>query len=141
MYFGNKPRAGCSYCHDPFVKPFPTFIRTVDTVSRGVGEKKQNHKSQYHMNKTTRLLITAAALTGLYTGALATKSFAADDKAGTPATKDSKDATAKHDCKGKNACKGQGGCGASDNGCKGKNSCKGKGGCASAMDKKDEPKK
>ena len=92
------------------------------------------------MNKSTRLLITAAALAGLYSGALATKSFAAD--AGTPATKDAKDANAKHDCKGKNACKGQGGCGASDNGCKGKNSCKGKGGCASAMgDKKEDAKK
>ncbi|MDB6114673.1 MAG: hypothetical protein JWQ62_1618 [Lacunisphaera sp.] len=93
------------------------------------------------MTKSTRLLITAAALAGLYSGALATKALA-DDKAGTPAA-DSKDAkAAKHDCKGKNACKGQGGCGASDNGCKGKNSCKGKGGCASAMgDKKDDAKK
>jgi len=91
------------------------------------------------MNKSTRLLITAAAIAGLYSGALATRSFAADDKAGTPSS-DSKDSKAKHDCKGKNTCKGQGGCGASDNGCKGKNSCKGKGGCASA-DKKDEPKK
>jgi hypothetical protein len=90
------------------------------------------------MNKSTRLLITAAAIAGLYTGALATKSYAADDKAGTPA-KDSKDA-AKHDCKGKNACKGQGGCGTSDKGCKGKNSCKGHGGC-STMDKPAEPKK
>ena len=90
------------------------------------------------MNKSTRLLITAAALAGLYSGALATKSFAAD--AGTPAA-DSKDAkAAKHDCKGKNSCKGQGGCGGSDNGCKGKNSCKGHGGCSTA-DKKDEPKK
>ena len=91
------------------------------------------------MTKSTRLIITAAALAGLYTGALATKSFAAEDKAGTP-TK-SPDA-AKHDCKGKNACKGQGGCGASDNGCKGKNSCKGHGGCSSAMgDKHDDAKK
>ncbi len=82
------------------------------------------------MNKSTRLLITAAAIAGLYAGALASKSYATDT-AGTPAG-DSKDAKAKHDCKGKNACKGQGGCGASDNGCKGKNSCKGKGGCATA---------
>jgi len=94
------------------------------------------------MNKSTRLLITAAAITGLYAGALATKSFAAEEKAGTPAA-EKKDAS-KHDCKGKNACKGQGGCGASDNGCKGKNSCKGKGGCASAHkeeSKKEEHKK
>jgi hypothetical protein len=85
------------------------------------------------MNKSTRLLITAAAITGLYTGALASKSYARDT-AGTPAG-DSKDAT-KHDCKGKNACKGQGGCGTSDNGCKGKNSCKGNGGCDTSGTKK-----
>jgi hypothetical protein len=89
------------------------------------------------MNKSTRLLITAAAMAGLYTGALATKSYAAD--AGTPSS-DSKDAKVKHDCKGKNSCKGQGGCKAGDNGCKSKNSCKGKGGCSTA-DKKDDAKK
>ena len=79
------------------------------------------------MTKSTRLLITAAAIAGLYSGALVSKSFA--DDAGTPTAP--KDAS-KHDCKGKNACKGQGGCGASDNGCKGKNSCKGHGGCSTA---------
>ena len=91
------------------------------------------------MNKSTRLLITAAAITGLYAGSLASKAFAHDDKAGTPAAKDSKDKSsckgkdgckAADSCKGKNDCKGKGGCGSSDNGCKGKNSCKGKGGCA-----------
>jgi hypothetical protein len=91
------------------------------------------------MNKSTRLLITAAAIAGLYTGALATKSYAGDDKAGTPA-KDSKDA-AKHDCKGKNACKGQGGCKSADNSCKGKNACKGHGGCSTADKPADAPKK
>ena len=89
------------------------------------------------MNKSTRLLVTAAALAGLYSGALASRSYAADANAGTPAG-DSKDAS-KHDCKGKNACKGQGGCGTSDNGCKSKNSCKGKGGCASAEKPADKP--
>ncbi len=83
------------------------------------------------MNKSTRLIITAAAIAGLYSGALVAKSYGADDKAGTPATKDAKD-TAKNDCKGKNGCKGQGGCKTGDNGCKGKNSCKGKGGCKTA---------
>ncbi|MDI1320347.1 MAG: hypothetical protein PSW75_09175 [bacterium] len=87
------------------------------------------------MNKSTRLLITAAAMAGLYTGVLATKSFAADTAGKEDTAK--KDA-AKHDCKGKNSCKGQGGCGASDNGCKGKNSCKGKGGCSSAMGEKHD---
>ena len=34
------------------------------------------------MNKSTRLIITAAALAGLYAGSIASKAFAADDKAG-----------------------------------------------------------
>ncbi len=68
-------------------------------------------------------------MAGLYSGALATKSFASMN-AGTQ-EEGKKDST-KHDCKGKNGCKGQGGCGSSDNGCKGKNSCKGKGGCSTA---------
>ena len=100
-------------------------------------EETRTNKIPVHMNKSTRLLITAAAVAGLYSGALATKSSAAD--AGTPATKDAKDAKATHDCKGKNACKGQGGCGGSDNGCKGKNSCKGHGGCSTAAKPKDAP--
>jgi len=91
------------------------------------------------MNKSTRFIITAAALAGLYAGSLATRALAADDKAGS-ADKTKAD-TGKHDCKGKNACKGQGGCGGSDNGCKGKNSCKGKGGCSTADAKKDDTKK
>ena len=92
------------------------------------------------MNKSTRLIITAAAMAGLYTGALAVKTYGADkDKGGQTAPTDDKK-TDKHDCKGKNTCSGRGGCGSGDNGCKGKNSCKGKGGC-STMDKKDEKKK
>ena len=90
------------------------------------------------MNKTTRLLITSAAIAGLYAGSLASKAFAADDKAG--AAEKAKADKGKHDCKGKNTCKGEGGCKTSDAGCKGKNTCKGKGGC-STMAKKDEPKK
>ena len=84
------------------------------------------------MNKSTRLLITAAALAGLYSGALAVKTYGATDKAGTAASKEGtkEDPRAKHDCKGKNACKGFGGCKTSDMGCKGKNTCAGKGGCA-----------
>ena len=107
------------------------------------------------MKKTTRLIITAAALSGLYAGSLATRAYAADEKAGTAEHKDhkkdmSKDksscsgkdgCSAKQSCKGLNACKGQGGCASGDNGCKGKNSCKGKGGCAATMgDDKDAKK-
>jgi hypothetical protein len=93
------------------------------------------------MNKSTRLIITTAALAGLYAGSLATRALAAtdDSKAGTTAKDDAM--KGKHDCKGKNTCKGEGGCGTGDNGCKGKNSCKGKGGCATMEAKKDDAKK
>jgi len=86
------------------------------------------------MKKSTRLIVTAAAMAGLYAGALAAHTYAADDNAGSTDTSKTP-APAKHDCKGKNACKGQGNCSAGDNGCAGKNSCSGKGGCAS----KDTP--
>lgn len=89
------------------------------------------------MKKSTRLMITAAALAGLYSGSLASRAIAAE-KAGTADT--AKKDAGKHDCKGKNACKGQGGCGSGDQGCKGKNSCKGKGGC-NTMPAKDAKKK
>jgi hypothetical protein len=93
------------------------------------------------MNKSTRLMITAAAVAGLYAGTLATRAAAAENKAGTSDT--AKADKGKHDCKGKNACKGEGGCKAGDNGCKGKNTCKGKGGCSTMEPaaKKDEKKK
>lgn len=80
-------------------------------------------------NKTSRLLITSAAIAGLYAGSLASNAFAAAEKSAAD--------------KGKHDCKGTGGCGAGDNGCKGKNSCKGKGGCKTATksDKKAEAKK
>ncbi len=88
------------------------------------------------MNKSTRFIITAAAMAGLYAGSLAIRAHAAD--AGTPAAKDDSKAKDKASCKGQNDCKGKGGCKSSDNGCKGKNDCKGKGGCApaAAPDKK-----
>lgn len=96
------------------------------------------------MNKSTRLLLTTAALAGLYAGALATRGFAADNKAkpGETAPKDdkAKGGCGAHGCKGHNGCKGHGGCKSGDNGCKGKNSCKGKGGCAVADAKKDAKK-
>jgi len=98
------------------------------------------------MNKSTRLLITAAAVAGLYSGSLATRMFAADqksDKAGQTAPKDdkAKASCGAHSCAGKNGCAGKGGCKTSDKGCKGKNSCSGKGGCAVADAKKDDKKK
>jgi hypothetical protein len=77
------------------------------------------------MNKSTRLIVTAAALAGLYAGSMATRAYAAGQAGSNTATPD----PGKHDCKGQNSCKGTGGCKASDNGCKGQNSCKGKGGC------------
>ena len=94
------------------------------------------------MNKSKRFIITAAAMAGLYAGALAARTYAADDTAGSSSDQTKKDANTQHSCKGQNACKGQGGCSAGDNGCSGKNSCKGKGGCASKDDssKTEAPK-
>ncbi len=102
------------------------------------------------MNKSTRLIITAAAMAGLYAGSLAVRAHAAD--AGAPAAKDdSKDKSSckgkdgckgSASCKGHNDCKGQGGCKTADHDCKGKNDCKGKGGCgAKEMAPAPEPKK
>jgi hypothetical protein len=93
------------------------------------------------MNKSTRLLITAAAVAGLYSGSLASRAFAAE-KAGQEMPKSDKDkgTCGVHGCKGQNGCKGHGGCSAGDNGCKGKNSCKGKGGCKVEAAKADGKK-
>jgi len=91
------------------------------------------------MTKTTKALITSAAVAGLLAGSGAavhastvlvnakSSFFSAQD---TQDKKDSSKKPEKHACKGQNSCKGNGGCKSGDNGCKGKNSCKGKGGCA-----------
>ncbi len=85
------------------------------------------------MNKTTRSILTAAALAGLYSGSFAVRAQAAAAHRGQSILRaDSGSDVGKHACKGQNSCKGQGGCASSDNGCKGKNSCKGKGGCNTA---------
>ena len=86
------------------------------------------------MNKTTRSLLTAAALAGLYAGSFAARAHAATTArhAGQTVIGNSDNDAGKHACKGQNSCKGQGGCSSSDNGCKGKNSCKGKGGCSTS---------
>jgi hypothetical protein len=100
------------------------------------------------MNRSTRLIITAAAVAGLYAGSLATRALAADemkkdDKAGQTAPKNdkAKASCGAHGCAGKNGCAGKGGCKTSDKGCAGKNSCKGKGGCEVKDAKKDDMKK
>ena len=114
------------------------------------------------MTKSTKTLLACAAIAGIYSGSLATKTYGAShssdagtklqqvadkDKASCSgkdgcgaADKDKASCKGMHDCKGKNDCKAQGGCKSSDNGCKGKNSCKGKGGCG-AMDKTDDAPK
>jgi hypothetical protein len=79
------------------------------------------------MKKSTRFIVTAAALAGLYAGSMATRAYA--DGGTTDPSKDASKDAGKHDCKGKNSCKNQGGCKSGDNGCKGQNSCSGKGGC------------
>jgi hypothetical protein len=85
------------------------------------------------MKPTKRNLIAAAAIAGLLTGGIVSKTYGADAPAA--GKEDKADKAAKHDCKGKNTCKGQGGCKSSANGCKGKNDCKGKGGCKTTEEK------
>jgi hypothetical protein len=89
------------------------------------------------MTKTTKALITSAAVAGLLAGtgaAVQASTLLNTAKASFSATSQDKPDTTKkvekHACKGQNSCKGNGGCKSSDNGCKAKNSCKGKGGCA-----------
>ena len=87
------------------------------------------------MTKSTKLLITGAAIAGLLAGtapAIKASNLLSKAKASamSSTTDDDKKVKEKHACKGQNSCKGKGGCKSSDNGCKGKNSCKGKGGCA-----------
>jgi len=90
------------------------------------------------MTKTTKALITSAAVAGLLAGtgaaAVRASTVLTTAKAAFAATsqdqKTDKNTPEKHACKGQNSCKGNGGCKSGDNGCKGKNSCKGKGGCA-----------
>ncbi len=94
------------------------------------------------MKSNTKLMLAAAAMTGLLAGSARLASAAVPTPASGTSVKASSvekvagvkaitlaDDAGKHDCKGKNACKGQGGCKSGDNECKGKNSCKGKGGC------------
>jgi len=88
------------------------------------------------MNRSTRTIIMAAAIAGLYAGSLAVRAYAEDTGKTAPAGDKSKDS-----CKGKNDCKGKGGCSANDNGCKGKNDCKGKGGCSAKDMPADDTKK
>ena len=87
------------------------------------------------MTKTTKALITSAAIAGLLAGSGATiqASTLLSSARSSLSLQDKKDDTKpmeKHACKGQNSCKGKGGCKSGDNGCKSKNSCKGKGGCA-----------
>jgi len=96
------------------------------------------------MTKTTKALITGAAVAGLLAGTgaavQASTVLTAKSSFSAPAQdkKDSSKKPEKHACKGQNSCKGNGGCKSGDNGCKGKNSCKGKGGCATDGSKMPE---
>lgn len=77
------------------------------------------------MKKSTRLIITAAAIAGLYAGSLASTAHAQD--AGAPAA--ASDAKAKESCKGKEGCKADCEKCKDKESCKAKESCKGKDGC------------
>jgi hypothetical protein len=93
------------------------------------------------MKRTTRTLITTAAITGLLGGVAihqsraettnktssSTSSSSSSSSAGKEASKKSPKVQG---CSGENDCKGLGGCKTSDHSCKFKNDCKGKGGCS-----------
>ncbi len=88
------------------------------------------------MTKSTKMIIAAAAMTGLLAGATAVKASTIStsktmklSKATTYGVKAVTLDDDKHECKGKNDCKGKGGCKTDSHECKGKNDCKGKGGC------------
>lgn len=81
------------------------------------------------MNNSTKSLVLAAAVSGLFGGTAVRlnaqpSNGGATASAGVAVAQDAP-AVAKHSCKGKNDCKGQGG-----GKHPGKNSCKGKGDCA-----------
>jgi len=85
------------------------------------------------MKKSTRNIITTAAIAGLLSGAAVNQGFARDDSSTNtapgkvaPAAK----TPTVHDCSGQNDCKGIGGCKTDAHSCKFKNDCKGKGGCS-----------
>lgn len=106
------------------------------------------------MKTNTKLMIAAAAMSGLFLGtsnrasaqpvssshdSSITRKMSTELKAGVKANTlgDDKD---KHECKGKNDCKGKGGCKSDKHECKGKNDCKGQGGCKGHDDKKEDKK-
>jgi hypothetical protein len=90
------------------------------------------------MKRSTRILIGAAAISGLLSGAAINQGYCDDANANAStntAPAPGKQAPVKKSpkvqgCSGQNDCKGLGGCKSGDNGCKFKNSCKGKGGCS-----------
>jgi hypothetical protein len=100
------------------------------------------------MNKSTRVLITAAAMAGLYAGALTVKASAEEGKAAPAAGEKGKDtcksADGKDTCKAHDGSKGKDTCKSADgkDTCKSKDGCKGKDGCGGKdKDAKPEEKK
>jgi len=100
------------------------------------------------MTKSSRLIITAAAIAGLYAGALTT-AYAGEAPGQSTQTenKDKASCKGKEGCKAKESCKGKEGCKAKESckgkeGCKAKESCKGKEGCKAkdSCKAKEEPK-
>jgi hypothetical protein len=95
------------------------------------------------MNKSTKMIITAAALAGLYAGSFALRARAADDtNAGAAAGKTDTTQTekGKSSCNGKASCSGQDAAKTQDAGKdagmadKDKSSCGGKNGCSGTAD-------
>ncbi|HEX3800151.1 MAG TPA: hypothetical protein VH413_15765 [Verrucomicrobiae bacterium] len=82
------------------------------------------------MKRTTRTLITAAAISGLLSGVAVNRASSADTNTAPGKVAPAKKMPKVHDCSGQNDCKGLGGCKNDDHKCKFKNDCKGKGACS-----------
>jgi hypothetical protein len=89
------------------------------------------------MKKSTRTILTSAAIAGLLGGVAVNQGFARDAGSTNTTTNTAPGKVAPlkkvpkvHDCSGQNDCKGIGGCKTEAHACKFKNDCKGKGGCS-----------
>jgi hypothetical protein len=97
------------------------------------------------MKKSTRTIITTAAIAGLLGGVAVNQGLARDDSGTNTGAKTAPGKVAAkkvpkvHDCSGQNDCKGIGGCKTDAHACKFKNDCKGKGGCSIADRRPDRP--
>lgn len=142
--FGNKPDGFGSYPAVNVTVNVLTFFRPPAARRPWCTEKNPEPKIPVDMNKSTKTLLMAAAIAGLYAGALTVKATAAETGTKAPTTEKGKDACkGKEGCKAKESCKGKDTCKSADGkdtckakeSCKAKEACKSKDGCKAA-DKK-----